>query len=72
MAGKTTEAHIAYLGKKELAKMRRESTDRDELRQLVKAWIAEKESTKGKSIIGIVQPQKKKRQDERNQHPDNG
>lgn len=58
-AGKTTETHVAYLGKKELAKMRLQSETKDELRQLVRQWIQEKEAAKG-NLLTRVRPPKQK------------
>lgn len=46
--GKTHEVWIGYLGKKKLSEFRSLSADREELRELVRNWILEKESEKGK------------------------
>lgn len=54
--GETVEAFVAYLGKRKLAEMRAESSDAAHLRQLVKEWIQEKESTKGKSLTRVSTP----------------
>lgn len=60
MAGKTTETHVAYLGKKELAKMRSQSEDKEQLRQLIKEWIRAKE--RGKSLARVSPPKQKQNQ----------
>lgn len=46
--GRLVEIFVGYLGKKKLAEMRLQSEDKDELRQLVRQWIREKEAAKGK------------------------
>lgn len=63
--GRLVEIFIGYLGKKKLAELRAQSEDKDELRQLVKAWIAEKEAAKGSSLLRVSQPQKQKNQREK-------
>jgi hypothetical protein len=66
VAGKPTETFIAYLGKRELAKMRAQSEDKEQLRQLVKDWIHAKE--KGKLLARVSQP--KQKQDRREKSGD--
>lgn len=46
--GKVIESFVAYLGKKKLSEFRSLSADREELRELIRNWILEKESEKGK------------------------
>lgn len=46
--GSETQQHLAYLGKRELATMRKAATDREDLRRLVKEWIAQKRTEKGR------------------------
>lgn len=46
--GKVVESFVAYLGKKKLSEFRSLSENREELRELVRNWILEKESEKGK------------------------
>lgn len=60
--GKT---YIGYVGKKLLAEWLSQSSDKDELRQLVKAWIAEKEAAKGNLLTRVRPPQKQKNQREK-------
>lgn len=45
---KNGDVYIAHLGKKKLSDFRSQSADREELRELVRNWILEKESEKGK------------------------
>ena len=60
--GGAVEIFVGYLGKKKLAEMRLQSEDKDALRQLVREWIAEKESMKGNLLARVSQPQKQKNQ----------
>ncbi len=62
VAGKSTEAFIGYLGKKKLTELRAQSEDKDELRQLVRQWIAEKEAAKGNSLTRVSKPKQKDNQ----------
>ena len=55
--------YIGYVGKKLLAEWLSQSEDKDELRQLVKAWIAEKDAAKGNSLARVSQ--QKQKQDQR-------
>ena len=55
--GKT---YVGYVGKKLLAEWLSESEDKAELRQLVAAWIGEKEAAKGNSLTRVRPPQKPK------------
>lgn len=57
--GRLVEIFVGYLGKKKLAEMRLQSEDKDELRQLVKAWIQEKEAAKGKSLARVSKVEQK-------------
>lgn len=42
--------------------MRLQSEDKDDLRQLVRQWIVEKEAAKGKSLARVRVPKKQKDQ----------
>jgi hypothetical protein len=55
--GKT---YIGYVGKKLLAEWLSQSEDKAELRQLVAAWIGEKEAAKGNLLTRVRPPQKPK------------
>lgn len=44
--GKTVEKFVGYLGKKQLAAFREQSANRDELRELVRAWAEGKLAAK--------------------------
>lgn len=53
------KSYVGYVGKKLLAEWLSQSEDKDELRQLVKTWIREKEAARGNSLARVSKVEQK-------------